>query len=83
MSPITLYLVLKYLVDIWSLTPLILSKTTKKGPFWAVFLQSRPHFDSYRSNYWSDQLLTYFGTFPDKFPFDPYIYDVYLTNRLP
>ena len=33
MSPITFYLVLKYLVDIRPLTPLILSKTTKKRRF--------------------------------------------------
>ena len=38
MSPITIYLVLKDLVDISTSTPLIITKTSKKGRFLAGIL---------------------------------------------
>ena len=79
MSPITLYLVLKYLVDISRLTPLIFTKTTKKRLFSSGFSQRRPVSGQFRPDGRSVGHQTKFKTFPDKFRFDPCIICLYLS----
>ena len=77
MSPITLYIVLKYLVDNCPLTPLILSKTSKKRPFWPVFLQLRPVSGQQCPDGWSDGQNYFLRTRRNKFDIDRYTIDAY------
>ena len=77
MSLITLYLVLKYLVDIRPLTPLTLTKTSKKRRFSSLFFQRRPLSGQYRPDGWLDGIFFYFKTYRIKFRIDPYTIDAY------
>ena len=82
MPPITLYLVLKYLVDIRPLTALILSKTTKKRRFLVSGMVKKRVSGQFRPAGRSVGHQTKFKTFPDKFRFDPYIICLYLRISL-
>ena len=77
MSPIILYLVLKYLVEISPVTPLIFSKTSKNRRFLIIFFQSRPVFGQYRPNGRSDGQNYFLKTQRIKFRVDLYTADAY------
>ena len=79
MSSITVYLVLKYLVQICHLTPLILSKTTKKRRFLGSGMVKKRVSGQFRPAGRSVGHQTKFKTFPDKFRFDPCIICLYLS----
>ena len=82
MSPITLYLVLKYLDDIRPLTPLILSKTTKKRRFSSGFFQRRPVSGQFRPDGRSVGHQTKFKTCPGRVRVDPCIISLYIYSGL-
>ena len=72
MSAVTLYLLLKYLAVTRPLTPLIITKKSKKCRFLSFFVQSCPVSGQYRPDGWSDGQNFYFKTDRTKFPVDPY-----------
>ena len=77
MSPIILYLVLKYLVEISPIISLILPKTSKNGRFLAGIFQSCPVSGQYRPNGRSDGQNYFLTTQRIKFRVDLYTADAY------
>ena len=73
MSPITLYVVLKYLLDIRPLTPLIFTKTSKNRLFLSDFFQPRPVSGQYRPDGWSEKFRIQFKTRSGHVRFQPYM----------
>ena len=81
MPLIARYVVLKYLADIRPLTPLILTKTSKKRGFLTAFYQPRPVSGQYRPDGWSDGQNYFFKTYRIKFRFDPYTIYAYSISQ--